>query len=49
MERCGTRYLEVAHHMYCGVGQRLIVEMPGVVLALKPQLQVVHADRKQRQ
>jgi hypothetical protein len=30
-------------------GQRLIVEMPLVVPALKPQLQVVHADRKQRQ
>ena len=48
-ERCGTRYLEVAHHIYCGVGQRLIVEMPRVVPALEPQLQVVHADRKQRQ
>jgi hypothetical protein len=47
--RCGTRYLEIAHHIYCGVGQRLIVEMPRVVPALKPQLQVVHADRKQRQ
>jgi hypothetical protein len=30
-------------------GQRLIVEMPLVVPALKPQLQVVHADRRQRQ
>jgi hypothetical protein len=30
-------------------GQRLIVEMPRVVPALKPQLQVVHADAKQRQ
>ena len=30
-------------------GQRLIVEMPLVVPALKPQLHVVHADRKQRQ
>jgi hypothetical protein len=29
--------------------QRLIVEMPLVVPALKPQLQVVHAERKQRQ
>ena len=29
--------------------RRLIVEMPLVVPALKPQLQVVHADRKQRQ
>ena len=48
-ERCGTCYLEVAHHIYCGVGQRLIVEMPRAVPALKPQLQVVHADRKQRQ
>ena len=48
-ERCETRYLEAAHHMYCGVGQRLIVEMPRVVPAPKPQLQVVHADRKQRQ
>ena len=46
--RCGIRYLEVAHHMYCGVGRRLIVEMPRVVPALKLQLQVVQADRKQR-
>ena len=30
-------------------GQQLIVEMPLVVPALKPQLQVVHADRKRRQ
>jgi hypothetical protein len=30
-------------------GQRLIVEMPPVVPALKPRLQVVHADRKRRQ
>jgi hypothetical protein len=30
-------------------GRRSIVEMPLLVPALKPQLQVVHAERKQRQ
>jgi len=30
-------------------GQRLIVEMPPVVPALEPQLQIVHAEPKQRQ